>query len=108
MLPNSSPNTTSGSDPARSSSTGSTSSGFSSDIHRWESYFDDHDADDGYDNDDHHNHDDDDDHDDYHDDKNDDNHTSNELSKGGTKCADPCECFKPDVEYTKVVTGQWS
>ena len=38
---NSSPNTTSGSDPARSSSTGSTSSGFSSDIHRYQSYFDD-------------------------------------------------------------------
>merc|ERR1719291_1333363 len=34
---NSSPNTTSGSDPARSSSTGSTSSGFSSDIHSLQS-----------------------------------------------------------------------
>ena len=35
---NSSPNTTSSSDPARSSSTGSTSSGFSSDIHRYQSF----------------------------------------------------------------------
>ena len=66
-----------------------------------DAYYHDYDDDDDYD--DYEDEDDDEDEDDKEQKDGDDHiHNLNCCSKGGSKCSNPCECFKPDAQYTQV------